>query len=81
MLPINLAATAVPNLLAALLYGELVGKVQDGGPAELAVLALVAIAFLILNFVLLSTLLARCSTAVTSARRCAPRASCCRRWR
>ena len=58
VLPINLAATAVPNLLAALLYGELVGKVKNGGLAELAVLALVAIAFLILNFVLLSTLLA-----------------------
>jgi putative nucleotidyltransferase with HDIG domain len=58
VLPINLASTAVPNLLAALLYGELVGKVEEGSPAELAVLALVAVAFLILNFVLLSTLLA-----------------------
>ena len=58
VLPINLAATAVPSLLAALVYAQLVGKVEDGKLAELAVLALVAIGFLILNFVLLSTLLA-----------------------
>jgi len=58
VLPINLAATAVPNLLAALLYENLVGRVEDRNLAELAALALVAIAFLILNFVLLSALLA-----------------------
>ncbi|MBW3606905.1 MAG: HD domain-containing protein [Actinobacteria bacterium] len=58
VLPINLAATAVPNLLAALLYGSLVGKLENAEPVALAVLALVAVAFLILNFVLLSTLLA-----------------------
>ena len=57
VLPINLAATAVPNLLAALLYANLVGKVDDGAPDELAALALVAIAFLMLNYALLSTLL------------------------
>jgi putative nucleotidyltransferase with HDIG domain len=55
-LSINLAATAVPSLLAALLYGELVGTLHDGRPADLAVLALVAIGFLILNYATLSTL-------------------------
>jgi putative nucleotidyltransferase with HDIG domain len=57
VLPINLAATAVPNMLAALLYAELVGTLQEGKLEDLAVLTLVAVAFLILNFVLLSTLL------------------------
>ncbi|MEA2143995.1 MAG: hypothetical protein QOI64_2425, partial [Solirubrobacteraceae bacterium] len=55
-LAVNLAATAVPSLLAALLYGELVGKLHDGRPADLAVLALVAIGFLVLNYVTLKTL-------------------------
>ena len=55
-LPINLAATAIPNLLAALLYGELVGTLSDGTPADLAVLALVAIGFLVLNYATLTTL-------------------------
>ncbi|MDQ3721815.1 MAG: HD domain-containing protein [Actinomycetota bacterium] len=58
VLPINLAATAVPNLLVALLYHNLVGKVENGELAQLAVLALVAIGFLILNFAVLSTLMA-----------------------
>lgn len=57
VLPINLAATAIPSLLAAALYGELVGSVVDGEAVELAVLALVAVAFLILNFALLTTLM------------------------
>ncbi len=55
-LPINLAATAIPSLLAALLYGELVGTLSDGRPSDLAVLALVAIGFLVLNYVMLKTL-------------------------
>jgi putative nucleotidyltransferase with HDIG domain len=55
-LPINLAATAIPSLLAALLYGELVGTLHDGRPADLAVLALVAIGFLVLNYVTISVL-------------------------
>ncbi|MDP1848621.1 MAG: HD domain-containing protein [Solirubrobacteraceae bacterium] len=55
-LPLNLAATAIPNLLAALLYGELVGTLSDGHPADLAVLALVAVGFLVLNYVTLGTL-------------------------
>lgn len=57
VLPINLAATAIPSLLAAVLYGELVGSVEDGEAFELAVLALVAVGFLILNFALLTTLM------------------------
>jgi putative nucleotidyltransferase with HDIG domain len=57
VLPINVAATAVPSLLAALLYGGLVGTLHDGELGDLAVLALVAVGFLALNFVLLSTLL------------------------
>ncbi|MFN2462199.1 MAG: hypothetical protein ABR591_16220, partial [Candidatus Velthaea sp.] len=55
-LPINLAATAVPSLLAALLYGSIVGTLEQADLAELTVLALVAIGFLALNFVLLRTL-------------------------
>jgi len=55
-LPINLAATAIPSLLAALIYGELVGTLHDGRPAELAVLALVAIAYLVLNYGTISVL-------------------------
>ncbi len=55
-LPINLAASAVPNMLAALLYGHLVGTLREGRIGDLALLALVAVGFLILNFVLLSGL-------------------------
>jgi putative nucleotidyltransferase with HDIG domain len=55
-LPINLAATAVPSLLAALLYDELVGTLSDGRLVDLALLALVAIGFLVLNWVTLKTL-------------------------
>ena len=55
-LPINLAATAIPSLLAALLYGELVGTLNEGDPSDLGVLALVAIGFLVLNYATISTL-------------------------
>ncbi|HEV2774079.1 MAG TPA: HD domain-containing phosphohydrolase [Solirubrobacteraceae bacterium] len=55
-LAINLAATAVPSLLAALLYGELVGTLHEGDAADLGVLAVVAIGFLVLNYVTLRTL-------------------------
>lgn len=55
-LPINLAATAVPSLIAALLYGEFVGTLDDGRLADLAVLALVAVGFLVLNYATISTL-------------------------
>jgi len=53
---VNLAATAVPSLLAALVYGELVGTLHEGELRDLAVLALVAIGFLVLNYIALSTL-------------------------
>jgi len=53
-LPINLAATAVPSLLAAVLYSELVGTLQEHQIGELSVLALVAIAFLALNYIVLN---------------------------
>ena len=53
---INLAGTAVPLLLAGLVYGELVGRVEDGDLVELGVLALVAIGFLAVNYVILSVL-------------------------
>ena len=55
-LPINLAATAVPSLLAALLYGELVGTLEEGAPSDLGVLALVAVGFLVLNYATISAL-------------------------
>ena len=55
-LPINLAATAIPSLLAALIYGAVVGTPADGEPGDLAVLALVAIAFLALNYMTISVL-------------------------
>jgi putative nucleotidyltransferase with HDIG domain len=55
-LAVNLAATAIPSLLAALIYGGVVGTLHDGRPADLAVLALVAIAFLVLNYVTISVL-------------------------
>ena len=53
-LPINLAATAGPSMLAAVVYDKLVGTLSAGHLADLALLALVAIGFLVLNFVVLS---------------------------
>lgn len=55
-LPINLAATAVPSLLAGVLYSDLVGTLREDQIGELSVLALVAIAFLALNYVVLNVL-------------------------
>jgi putative nucleotidyltransferase with HDIG domain len=55
-LPINLAATAIPTLIAALLYRELVGTLHDGELGGLAVLAVVAIGFLVLNYATISAL-------------------------
>ena len=55
-LPINLAATAVPSLLAALVYGNFVGVLHEGELGDLTILALVAIGFLVANFVLVRTL-------------------------
>jgi len=55
-LAVNLAATAIPSLLAALVYGELVGTLREGRPGDLGVLALVAIGFLVLNYMTISAL-------------------------
>ena len=55
-LPINVAATAIPSLLAALVYGELVGTLRDGRPGDLAELALVAVGFIVLNYATISAL-------------------------
>jgi putative nucleotidyltransferase with HDIG domain len=53
---INLAAIAVPALLAALAFRALAGT-MNGSPHDLVVLAVVEIGFLALNFVLLRTLI------------------------
>lgn len=55
VLPINIASIAVPALLAALAFDVLAGS-MTGSIADLAALAIVAVAFLALNFVLLGTL-------------------------
>jgi putative nucleotidyltransferase with HDIG domain len=52
VLPVNIASIAVPALLAALAFDALAGT-MDGSPGDLAALAVVEIAFLALNFVLL----------------------------
>ncbi len=56
VLPLNLAAEAVPTLLAGMLFYELAGGLQDGGPGDVAALALAGVGFLALNFALASTL-------------------------
>lgn len=55
-LPINLAATAVPNLLAALAFTSLAGQLEDGSAKDLAALAVVASGFLVVNFLVLRAL-------------------------
>jgi len=55
-LPINLAATAVPSLLAALAFETLAGEPLDGTAVDIAVLGLVAVGFLVLNFAMLNSL-------------------------
>jgi putative nucleotidyltransferase with HDIG domain len=57
MLPLNLAATGVPAILAAAAFDAL-GGTMDGDVGDLGVLALVAVGFLVLNFVLLRALMA-----------------------
>jgi putative nucleotidyltransferase with HDIG domain len=56
VLPVNIAGSAVPSLLAALAFDALAGGRLDGSASDIAALALVAIGFLALNFVLLRTL-------------------------
>jgi putative nucleotidyltransferase with HDIG domain len=56
-LPVNIAATAVPSLLAGLAFDGLTGgQMRDGSVGEIAALALVATGFLALNFVVLRVL-------------------------
>ena len=56
-LPVNLAATAVPALVAGVAYFALTGGVMEHGDLdEIAALALVGVGFLALNFVLLHSL-------------------------
>ncbi len=55
-LPINLAGTAVPSLVAALAFQELTGGLREGSLRDFALLAAVAIGFLMFNYALLSTL-------------------------
>ncbi|MCA1656845.1 MAG: HD-GYP domain-containing protein, partial [Actinobacteria bacterium] len=55
-LPVNLAALAVPNLLAAVALRSLAGGMVDGSAEDIVALAVVATGALALNFVLLSTL-------------------------
>lgn len=50
VLPINLAVTAVPNLLAAIAFHALAGGIQGGSVSDIAVLALVATGYLAVNF-------------------------------
>jgi putative nucleotidyltransferase with HDIG domain len=58
VLPINLAATAVPSVVAALTFEWLAGEMDHGSAHDIGSLALVTIGFLALNFVLLRLLLA-----------------------
>jgi putative nucleotidyltransferase with HDIG domain len=55
-LPVNLAAAAVPSLLAGIAFHALAGGRQDGSLGDLAALAVVGVGFLALNFALLSSL-------------------------
>jgi putative nucleotidyltransferase with HDIG domain len=57
-LPVNLAAAAVPSLLAGIAFRALAGGPQDGSLGDLAALALVGVGFLALNFALLRSLAA-----------------------
>jgi putative nucleotidyltransferase with HDIG domain len=58
VLPVNIAATAVPALIAALAFDYIAGEPLDGTAHDIAVLAIVAIGFLALNFALLTSLIA-----------------------
>jgi putative nucleotidyltransferase with HDIG domain len=57
-MPINLAAIAVPSLLAALAFDALADAPMNGSASDVAALALVAVGFLVTNFLLLSSLVA-----------------------
>lgn len=56
-LPVNIAATAVPSLLAGIAFDALTdSQMQHGSLEEIAALGLAGVGFLALNFVLLRTL-------------------------
>jgi putative nucleotidyltransferase with HDIG domain len=57
VLPINIAATAVPALIAALAFDYVAGEPLDAGAHDIVALAIVAIGFLALNFALLTSLI------------------------
>lgn len=57
-LPINLAGAAVPNLLAALAFESLAGHPLQDSAADVAALAVVAVGFLVVNFVVVRSLMA-----------------------
>ncbi|MEY2515413.1 MAG: hypothetical protein QOJ89_2771 [bacterium] len=56
VLPINIAGSAVPSLLAGIVFDALTGGELDGSTQDIAALAVVAVGFLGVNFVLLRTL-------------------------
>jgi putative nucleotidyltransferase with HDIG domain len=56
ILPVNIAGSAVPSLLAGIAFDALTGGRLDGGTSDTAALALVAIGFLAVNFVLVQSL-------------------------
>ena len=56
VLPINIAGSAVPALIAAIAFHGLTGGQLDGSSSDIAALGLVAVGFLAMNFVLLRTL-------------------------
>jgi putative nucleotidyltransferase with HDIG domain len=55
-LPVNLAAAAIPTLLAGVAFQAIAGDPLDGSPADLATLGLVGVGLIALNFVILRTL-------------------------
>jgi putative nucleotidyltransferase with HDIG domain len=57
VLPVNLAATAVPSMLAGIAFHALAGGHQDGSLRDVAALGLVAVGYLALNFALLRSLM------------------------
>jgi putative nucleotidyltransferase with HDIG domain len=57
VLPVNLAASAVPSMLAGIAFHALAGEHQDGSVRDIAALGLVAVGYLALNFALLRSLM------------------------
>ena len=55
-LPVNIAAAALPTLLAAIAFHALAGGLQDGSPRDIAALGVAGVGFLALNFVILRSL-------------------------